>query len=196
MLTGEIFVQEGVITREQLQVAEEKHKEMGGSDPIARVLVNMGFVQERDRVRCLGKVWGIPYCELAQMSPAKEVLDLLSPQLAKRFKAIPIEEKEGRLHVAMANPLDVFIVDELRLATGFEIEALIAVEEDIVNALQNYYRVEQNVNDALAGMIKDFSSDIDIQEATEDELSEAELREMGEDAPIVRLANLIISQGI
>lgn len=196
MLTGEIFVQEGVITREQLQVAEEKHKEMGGSDPIARVLVNMGFVQERDRVRCLGKVWGIPFCELGQLTPAKEVLDLLSPQLAKRFKAIPIEEKDGRLHVAMANPLDVFVVDELRLATGFEIEALIAVEEDIVNALQNYYRVEQNVNDALAGMIKDFSSDIDIQEATEDELSEAELREMGEDAPIVRLANLIISQGI
>ena len=58
MLTGDVFVQEGLITPEQLQLATEKQLEMGGDDPIARVMVEMGLISERDRVRCMGKVWG------------------------------------------------------------------------------------------------------------------------------------------
>lgn len=198
MLTGEVFVTEGLISRDQLAVAEEKRKELGGNDPIARVLVTMGLVSERDRVRCLGKVWGIPFADLSNITPPREVLDLLSAQLAKRFKAIPISKDENRLHVAMANPLDVFVVDELRMATGQEIEPMIAVEEEIGNALASFYKVDQNVNEALSNVMRDFDGDIEISDASigDDELSEAELRELSDDAPIIRLANLIVSTAV
>jgi type IV pilus assembly protein PilB len=196
MLTGEVFVSEGLISREQLHLAEEKQREMGGVDPIARVLVTMGFVSERDRVRCLGKVWGISYVDLGSLTPPQEVLSLISAQVAKRFKAVPVEQTDAKLVVAMANPLDVFVIDELRLVTGREIEPVIAVEEDIIAALGNFYKVDVNVNEALAGVMKDFDGDIELKADDDDELSEAELREMGEDAPIIRLANLIVSQGI
>ena len=63
MLTGEVFVEEGLISQEQLKLAEDKQRELGGSDPIARVLVSMGLIAERDRVRCLGKVWGVPFLD-------------------------------------------------------------------------------------------------------------------------------------
>lgn len=197
MLTGEHFVEEGLISSEQLQLAMGKQKELGGNDSIARILVNMGLVSERDRVRCLGKVWGINYVDIADVVPSPEALSVISPQIAKRFKCVPIEKEGSRLVVAMANPLDIFVIDELRLTTGLEIEPLIAVEDDINNAMAAHYKVDVNVNDALEGVMKDFNSDnIELSKNTEDELSEAELRELGEDAPIIRLANLIISQGV
>jgi len=157
----------------------------------------MGLIGERDRVRCLGKVWGVPFVDLPDIVPDHDALFKISPQLSKKFKAVPIEIRDGKLVVAMANPLDVFAIDDLRLTTGMEIEVVIAVEEDIKIATATYYKVEGTMNDALAGVMKDFSSgDIELKEEDADDLSEAELREMGEDAPIIRLANLIISQAI
>ncbi|HWA83370.1 MAG TPA: GspE/PulE family protein, partial [Fimbriimonadaceae bacterium] len=196
MLTGEYFISEGLISPDQLQQAVSKQKELGGSDPIGRVLVTMGLVSERDRVRCLGKVWGVPYIDLGEVNSDPDILGLLSGQLAKRCKCFPIELQDSRLVVAMANPLDIFVIDELRLATGHEIEPMIAVEEDILSALNNHYKVDINVTDAIAGVMKDFTGEIELAAKDDEDLSEAELREMGEDAPIIRLANLIISQAI
>ncbi len=195
-LSGEHFVEEGLISREQLQMAMAKQRELGGNEPIAKVLVGMGLIGERDRVRCLGKVWGVPFVDIPDMVPEHEALYKISPQLAKKFKAIPVEIRDGKLIVAMANPLDVFAIDDLRLTTGMEIEPVIAVEEDLKVAIATYYKIEGTMSDALAGVIKDFSSEVEISSGEEDELSEAELREMGDDAPIIRLANLIISQAI
>jgi type IV pilus assembly protein PilB len=198
MLNGEVFITEGLITQDQLRLAVDKQKEMGGADPIARVLVSMGFIQERDRVRCLGKVWGIQYVDIGDRVPTQDVLQLISPQLAKRFKSIPLERDGNRVVVAMANPLDIFVIDELRLTTGLEIEPVIAVEDDLHQALATFYKVDVNVNDALAGVMKDFDGDFELGSKIDEgeELSEAELREMGEDAPIIRLASLIINQGV
>lgn len=196
MLTGDVFVSEGLISDDQLKVAQEKQKELGGTEPIARVLVNMGFIQERDRVRCLGKVWGVPFVDVSERIPKPDALQLISPQLAKRFKAVPLEIHDTKLTVAMSNPLDIFVIDELRLATGYEVEPMIAVEEDLVGALSNYYKVDINVSDALTSVMKDFNGQVDISSVEDEELSEAELREMGEDAPIIRLANLIINQAV
>src|SRR5687768_9888831 len=175
MLSGEVLVAEGLINDQQLRLAEDKQKELGGNEPIARVLVNMGFIEERDRVRCLGKVWGIHFIDVNEQGPQAEAIQLLSPQLAKRFKTLPIEIKDGKLVVAMANPLDIFVIDELRLSTGLEIEAMIAVEEDINAALSTHYKIDVNVNDALAGVMKDFDGQVEITAIDDEELSEAEL---------------------
>jgi type IV pilus assembly protein PilB len=195
-LSGEHFVEEGLISREQLQMALAKQRELGGNEPIAKVLVNMGLIGERDRVRTLGKIWGVPFIDLQDIVPDPEALKLVSPQLAKKFKALPVEFRDGKLVVAMANPLDVFATDDLKQTAGMEVEAAIAIEEDLRAAIETAYRLEGTVGDALAGVIQDFDGMIEISTAEEDELSEKELRQLGDDAPIVRLANLIISQAI
>lgn len=197
MLSGEQFVEEGLITEDQLRLAIDKQRELNNGETIAKVLVGMGLVSERDRVRCVGNVWGVPFIDILEVQPEPEAVALLSPQLAKKFKSIPIERQGKKLLVAMANPLDVFVIDELRLITGFEIEPMITVEEDLHQALANSYKVDVNVNDALAGVMKDFDAhSLEVTSTDEEELSEAELRELGEDAPIIRLANLILSQAI
>ncbi len=197
MLSGELFVQEGLISEDQLKLALDKQRELGSGEPIARVLVEMGYINERDRVRCLGKIWGVPFIDVHDCVPQSEAVSVISPQLAKKFRAIPIERQDNKLLVAMANPLDIFVIDELRLTTGLEIEPMIAIEEDLSNALHTYYKLDVNVSDALAGVMKDFGTqDLELNRNEEEELSEDELREMGEDAPIIRLANLIIGQGV
>ncbi len=196
ILTGEHFVKEGLIDDQQLELAKAKQKELGGVEAIGRILVGMGFINERDRVRVLGHIWSVPFIDVQDVVPSPEALALISPQLSRKYRALPIELQDKKLTVAMANPLDIFIIDELRLTTGMEIEPLIAVEEDLNQVIATHYRGEQSMSDTLEGVIRDFTNDITVIEESEDELSEAALREMGEEAPIIRLANLIISQGV
>jgi type IV pilus assembly protein PilB len=195
-LSGEHFVEEGLISREQLQMAVTKQKELGGQDPIAKVLVGMGLIGERDRVRCLGKIWGVPFVDLPDVVPQPEALAKVSTQIAKKFKAIPLEIRDGKLVVAMVNPLDVFAIDDLRLTAGLEVEPVIVVEDDLRTAVATYYKTGGSVTDALAGVMKDFDGEIELRHEDEEDLSEAELREISEDAPVIRLANLIISQAV
>ncbi len=193
MLTGDVFVEEGLITQHQLELAVGKQVEMGGHDPIARVMVEMGLITERDRVRCLGKVWEIPFVDLSEVSPQEAALATLTPANAQRFKAIPLALNGGRLAIAMSNPLDVFAIDELRMLTQLEIQPLIAVESDITASLDLYYKQDVMSSDAMAGIMKDFIGGIEERRSDEDSLDgEAGM----DDAPIIRLANLIVNQAV
>lgn len=197
MLTGDTFVQEGLITSEQLSLAVEKQLELGGTDQIGNVLVSMGFVSERDRVRLTGRAWGIEFADLNEVTPDAAAVPLISSTLARRFKVLPISLQGDRLYVAMANPLDIFVIDEVRLTTGKEVEALIAVEEELTAAIVATYHKESSLNEALKGVMSDYDSDIQIGISSEEEdVTADELREMGEEAPIIRLANLILNQAI
>lgn len=197
MLTGEHFLREGLIGRDQLDSAMERQREAGGAESIAKILVTMGYISERDRVRCLGDVWGVSFVEMGDGVAQPDAVALLSGPLARKYKALPLERQGNRLLVAMANPLDIFAIDELRLTTGYEIEPAIAIEDELLATIGTLYKDDANVSDALAGVMKDFDGDdVSFSKPEDEELSEDELREMGEDAPIIRLANLIISQAI
>lgn len=198
MLTGDVFVSEGLITDEQLQLAVAKQLELGGTEPIARVMVDMGLISERDRVRLMGKVWGITFADVSTVTPEPDAINLVTAQSAKRFKCLPLARRGDKLIVAMANPLDVFVIDELRMNTGLEIEPVIGVESDILDSVGAIYKVEvSNVSEALQGMMKDFDGDMAIKASDDDEdISADQLKAMGEDAPIVRLANLIVNQAV
>lgn len=197
MLTGEIFVREGIISQEQLHEATEKQLELGGTEPIANVLVSLGYLSERDRVKCMGLLWGVDFIDLTEKHPEPEVIPLITSGFARKFKVLPISLKAGKLLVAMANPLDIFVIDELRMITDHEIEPLIAVEEDLMASINASYSNDHGVSDALKGVMQDFDGDVEIgRNGDEEELSEEELKELGEEAPVVRLANLIINQAV
>ncbi len=132
----------------------------------------MGFVSERDRVRLLGRAWGIEFIDLAEVTPEPQATSLVSATLARRHKVLPISLDGDRLHVAMANPLDIFVIDELRLSTGKEVEALIAVEEELEASIIATYHKESSLSDALKGVMSDFDSEIELStHSDEDEVS-------------------------
>jgi len=195
---ADVFVSSGLVSEEQLAQATEKQRQLKTQEPIGDLLVSMGLITERDRVRCLGEQWGVPYVDLTEIQIPDEVTSAVTQELARRFKVIPIERTPKRLTLAMKNPLDIFAIDEIRLITGKEVEAVIATEEDIINAISANYRTEVNVSEAVAGVMKD------LDEATitltqgggEESITIEQLKELSGEAPVVRLANMIISRGI
>ncbi len=195
MLTGDVFVDEGLVTPYQLQLALSKQMEMGGTDPIARVMVDMGLITERDRIRCMGKVWDIPFADLSELNASQDALHSVTPQFAKRFKLLPLTIEDGRLTVAMANPMDVFVIDELRMNTGLEIQPMIAMEDELIANLNEIYTSDVSVSHEIDGVMKDFDG-AGIELGAVKEIEEDGDEHDAEDAPIVRLANLIVNQAV
>jgi type IV pilus assembly protein PilB len=197
---GEIFIKAGLITRDQLNQALEKQKLLKRQESVGDVLVSMGLITERDRVRCLGEQWGVPFVDLTEVEVESCVLKLIPQNAARKLKVLPVIRKNGRLTVAMRNPLDIFAIDEVRMMSGLEIEPAIAPEEDIINAIGRVYQADVNVSDQVTSVIAEFDSkDIDFAGSNgddEEDISIEHLRELSEEAPVIKLANLIISRGI
>jgi len=198
---GEIFVRTGLITQDQLNQALEKQKLLKRQESLGDVLVSMGFISEKDRVKCLGEQWGVPFVELADLEVDSAIVRLVPQNAARKLKVIPIARKNGKLTLAMKNPLDIFAIDEVRMLTGVDVEPTIAPEEDIINAISRLYRSDANVSDQVSNVIKEFETgEIDFTSgdiADDDEdISIEHLRELSEEAPVIKLANLIVSRGV
>jgi type IV pilus assembly protein PilB len=196
MNLGELFVQAGLVSHEQLRDALQKHQE-GIPLPLDRLLVQLGYITEKDRIRILGQHWGIHFVDLVETPPDATLTHLIPADMAKRYRAIPVAQQNGKLIVALADPLDIFAIDEIRQHTRLEIEAVIATEDDIQNALRTLYRTSAAVTEAVQELMRDMGGSSDLSELSDEEdLSAEELREIAEDAPVVRLANMIITQAI
>ncbi len=195
---GHIFVQSGLITPEQLDQVIDKQRQLKTQEQIGDLLVSMGLITERDRVRCLGEHWGVPYADLTDYQIEQETLRSVTQELARRFKVVPLERHKDKLTLAMKNPLDIFAIDEIRLITGLEVEPVIATEEDILNTINGNYRTDVSVTDAVSEAVRDLEdAEITINaEDDEDGISIEQLKELSGEAPVVRLANLVISRGI
>ncbi len=196
MNIGELFVQAGLVSHEQLQDALLKQQE-GIPLPLDRLLVQLGYITEKDRVRILGQHWGIPFIDLVETPPDPRLSSVIPADMAKRYRAVPVMQQNGKLTVALADPLDIFAIDEIRQHTKLEIEAVIATEDDIQNALRQLYRVSAAVSETVQELMRDMGeAQIQTLASEEEDLSAEELREIADDAPVVRLANMIITQAI
>ncbi|MCC6483834.1 MAG: type II secretion system ATPase GspE [Armatimonadetes bacterium] len=195
---GAIFVRSGLITEEQLADVLAKQGHINRDQSLGDMLVSMGLITERDRVRCLGDQWGVKFVDLADYPLDTDAVKSLAQSIARRYKVVPLARENGKLTLAMKNPLDIFAIDEIRLITGAEIEPVIATEEDVVQALNRAYRSETEVSAVVSDVIRDISSDlVDITEhEKEEEESIEQLRTLSEEAPIIKLANMIISRAI
>ena len=197
---GDIFVSSGLVSPEQLGQALDKQRQLKSQEQIGDLLVSMGLITERDRVRCLGEQWGVTYRDLTDIRVAEEVTSTVTQELARRFKVIPIEREAKRITLAMKNPLDIFAIDEIRLITGLEVEPVIATEEDIILAIGANYRTEVNVTEAVSNVMRDIDeASISITNGDSDDdgaITIEQLKELSGEAPVVRLSNMIISRGI
>ncbi len=197
---GDIFVSSGLVSPEQLGQALDKQRQLKSQEQIGDLLVSMGLITERDRVRCLGEQWGVPYQDLTDIRVDEEVVSTVTQELARRFKVMPIERAAKRLTLAMKNPLDIFAIDEIRLITGLEVEPVIATEEDIILAIGANYRTEVNVTEAVSHVMRDIDeASISITQGDggdDSAITIEQLKELSGEAPVVRLSNMIISRGI
>ena len=187
------------ISDEQLRQAIDVQKET--REPLAQVLTNMGLISEKEKARVLGRQWGIPFVDLGERQLDRDLLKLIPLHLMQRWKAVPVDRNGPRLVVAMVNPLDVYAIDQMRLVAGMDIESVITTAEDISAALGQSMSAREEIGAALQDMNDELggdSVDVQLEEKSQgdDEVSMDQLREMMDDAPVVRLANLIIRQAV
>jgi len=122
----DIFLENTAATREAVEQAMAACKETG--EPVGQVLVNMGIITEKERVKCQGQQWGIPFVDLEEIEILDELLHIIPPHMMRQYKAVPIRLEGRRLTVAMGNPTNVLWIDELKLITGYNVVSAIACE--------------------------------------------------------------------
>lgn len=195
---GEFLVKEGLITASQLEKAINAQRQEGGR--LGEILIKLGMVKEDQVVAVLGKQLNMPYFSLGtgMLKPAMDQgLEHLIPQeFAFKNSVLPLSRMLRSLTVAMSDPLDLLLIDSLRKLTGSEINPVIATRSDIMKAIEEFYGKSAMLRDAV-----DSSYDLDVsisqsQEELGQELSLDKLIARAEEAPVVKLVDLIIRQAI
>ena len=179
---GQILIELGLITPEQLETALEEHQKTPKA--LGRVLIDLGMIKEADLVRALADQVGLEFVDLTdtQIDPASTAL--LPEALARRYRALPIGDRDGKLLVAMSDPANVYALDDIRTITGRDVQPVVATSADVEAAIAKYAGLDSHVEQLAA----------EAAEGSEGE--ELDLEAALEDAPIVKLVNAIMSQAV
>ncbi len=188
---GQILLDEKTVTREQLDKAIQTQHRSGGH--LGRILVEQGALTEQQLAKVLSIQWGLPYVELGSLEIDPDVVKMVPQHLAHRHKVLAIEKTRKKLKLAIADPLNVVAFDDVRLVTGLEIEPVVASEEDIMAAINRHYTGGIDLEEAMRQAV---TEDLEIPDDKSEDLSVEKLRTLTEEAPVVRLVNLIIGQSI
>ena len=180
---GSVLVESGLVTPGDLQRARDRQAETG--EPLTRVLVAEGMVGETELVKALGRHIGVDYINLADTVIDPAAAALIPETLARRYGVIPVRFEDDSLIVAMVDPGNVLVVDDVRAITGRRVVARIATRADVEDAIRRQGRYDESVS-SLADMV---GGDI-----PEDDLSKVQAAV--EEAPIVKLVNTLISRAV
>lgn len=176
---GDLLVEAGLLTEDQLQ---STLKEKSPGQKLGDALLQRGYITEQQLIEVLEFQLGIPHISLYRYPFDTKLFNLISKETAKRNRLIPLKKDGDKLFVAMADPMDFFAIDDLRLSTGFQIETAIATKDDILRAINKYYEIDEGFEE-LMGDLPDNDS------ANEEKIN-------ADDSPVVRLVNQLLSNAV
>lgn len=182
---GELLLEAGVITQAQLDKALEEQRRTG--ERLGAILAKQGILSEKEIASVIAKQLNLPFVSLRKEKINPKVLSLVPESFARRHLLIPLEVKENKLYVAMSDPLNVLVKDELSILTGYDIEIVVAPSNEIRQLIEEFYGMKGKV-DALVrekAETKEESTSFDTAGIAEEEL-----------APIIQVVNGIISQAL
>mgnify|MGYP001555778661 CR=1 FL=1 len=192
---GDLLVKEKVITSEQLQQATKLQKE--SNCRLGSALVKLGFLTDEDVTNFLSRQYGVPAINLSYFEIDQAVVKLIPVETARRYQILPLSRVGASLTIAMVDPTNVFAMDDIKFMTGFNIEPVVASESSILQGIETAYgaskeeeleQVMQSINDAD-------DADVELQSEQED-LALSELEKAADEAPIVKLVNLILTDAV
>ena len=199
---GDILIKEDVINLDQLKTAIQEQKETGKR--LGETLLNLGYIDEHQLVAYLSKQYGVPAINLDQFEISLDILRAVSRETATKHKLIPISKSGSTLVVAMSDPSNIFAVDDLKFATGNNIEVVVTSERSIRNAIERFYGSQKEWEDArkaqestaavdkLMGDLDDFL----IELSGEENIDINDLEKASEEAPVIKLVNHLLIDSI
>jgi type IV pilus assembly protein PilB len=180
---GDILLEGGLVSSGQLEAAYEEQERVGRA--LGRVLIEQGVLTESQLVAALATQIGLRFVDLSEFAVDGSAVGRVPGPVCRRHSAIPIGFEDGRLLVAMADPANVFAVDDIRSLTGMDVKPVVATRADVAAAIDRYYRADSDLDDLTSAL-----------DATDEEDDLSKVKEIVEDAPIVKYVNLLITQAI
>jgi type IV pilus assembly protein PilB len=185
---GEMLLKGNLITPEQLRSALESQK--NSKERIGTVLVKAGYVKEPELLAFLGRQFNLPVVDLTQYEINPEVVRLLPEDMVQKNLALPINRVGTKLIVAVADPSNMAIVDGIGFKTGYSVELVLASEKAITDAINKFFDQSMGIKEF------NFEMDEDLEVVREEELDAADLERGVDDAPVVKLANFLLTDAI
>src|SRR6204780_4471133 len=193
---GEILVKDSLISADQLKQALDYQKKNGGR--LGTCLVKMGLVSDDDITAVLSRQYGVPSINLKFYEVDPAVIKLVPQETAVRYQIVPLSRVGSTLTIAMTDPTNVFAMDDIKFMTGFNVEPVVASETAISEAIHKFYGEVESVEE-LDKVMKDLTGeDTDALElaSEEAEMDLASLEKAAEEAPIIKLCNLILTDAV
>jgi type IV pilus assembly protein PilB len=187
---GELLVREKLISLAQLRSAQEEQQKSGQN--LGYTLAKLGYISDTEITNFLSQQYRVPTVNLEEYEIDPDILKLVSREQCEKHKVVPVSRAGSSLIVAMADPTNLNAIDDLKFLTGYNIEPVIASETAILGSIEKYYNVGPSYEDVMAGFDE---GDIDVVADAED-VNLLELEKASEDAPVVRLCNMILLNAI
>jgi len=194
---GDLLVREGVITREQLDKALQEQKQNGTR--VGYNLVKLGYIQEIDLTKILAKQFKMPAVDLSRFELDPKIAKMIPSELAIKNLVVPLKRDGRTLTVAMADPTNLGVLDDLKFITRYDIFPVIAGEFTLRSIIEKTYGTTDDQQMAsLMDTINELESEdgVEVVEETEEEISQAALQAQMEDAPVVKLINAILTDAV
>jgi type IV pilus assembly protein PilB len=179
---GDILLEDGLVTQQQLFDAYDEHQRLGRA--LGRVLVDSGVLTESQLVAALAQQIGMRFVDLTDFPVDGAALLLVPQAVCRRYNALPIGWDDGHLLVAMSDPANVFALDDIRSITNADVRPVVATKSDVVAAINRYFRADSDLDDLTLALDQDEDENL------------TGLKEVTEEAPIVKFVNLLITQAI
>src|SRR6266853_3124723 len=195
---GDLLVKEKILSPEQLEQALKAQKEAGGKDRLGSVLVKLGLLSDEDVTNFLSRQYGVPAINLSYFEIDPAVVKLIPYETAKRYQILPLSRVGASLTIAMVDPTNVFAMDDIKFMTGFNIEPVVASESSIIEGIDKAYGTskEEELEQVMQSM-NDMGDAADVEvQGEEQELELKELEKAADDAPIVKLVNLVLTDAV
>ncbi len=180
---GQLLMRAGIITDRQLNDALEVNAATGS--PLGRVLVDLGYASQGAILSVMAKQIGIEYIDFSERHPDATAVAVIPKDLAERYTLMPMSVEAGTLLVAMADPQNVLALDDLRIISGLEVRPAISTKDDIIAAIEEYYKVAEH---------RDIDGFLGTDDLSADDL--AEMTNIESEAPAVKLVNYIIQKAV
>ena len=173
---GDILVDFGLISKEQL---ESTLKQKGENQKLGDALLERGLITEQQLIEVLEFQLGIPHVSLYQYPFETQLFSMITKEMAKRNLIVPLKKEEDKLYIAMADPMDYYLINDLEIVTGFQIVPTIATKDDIIRVIDKYYDMDEGFEELLT------------DQSSEKEVSEDQV--IDRDSPIVKLVNQLLT---
>ena len=189
---GELLVGNSLITKEQLTQALAEQKTSDGQLRLGSILIRDALISESELTSFLSKQYGVPTINLADYDVEPSVVKIIPMELAHKYQVVPVNRAGSTLIIAMSDPSNIFAIDDIKFMTGYNVEVVVVAESAIKAAIDKLYDQSASLADVMNGLeMEDFEV---IGE--EDEVDVGSLERATEDAPVVKLVNLILTDAI